>query len=98
MIGEKFNSKVVELMDKHPKASKRIISGVIAASTMMPTIQAFAEEVTGDTQNISTTAASALASSASDAYSAAAVNAVPVLGTGVGFNVAVRMIRRFVKG
>ena len=98
MIGEKFNSKVVELMDKHPKASKRIISGVIAASCMMPTIQVFADEVTGDTQNITSTAAASLATSASDAFSGAVTTATPVLGTVIGFNVVVRLIRRFVKG
>lgn len=98
MIGEKFNAKAVEFMDKHPRATKLLISGAVASSMFMPVV-ASAEGETGigtgvDVSSITST----LVSAASDAYEGGINAVVPVLATVMGFNVVVRLVRRFVKG
>lgn len=100
MIGEKFNAKAAEFMDKHPKATKLLISGAVASSMFMPVV-ASAEGETGtgtgtgvDVSSITST----LVSAASDAYEGGINAVVPVLATVMGFNVVVRLVRRFVKG
>ena len=96
MIGEKFNAKAVEFIDKHPKATKLLISGAVASSMFMPVV-ASAEGETGTSVDVSSIT-STLVSAASDAYEGGINAVVPVLATVMGFNVVVRLVRRFVKG
>lgn len=98
MIGEKFNAKAAEFMDKHPKATKLLISGAVASSMFMPVV-ASAEGETGTSTGVDVSSiTSTLVTAASDAYEGGINAVVPVLATVMGFNVVVRLVRRFVKG
>lgn len=90
--------KSVEFMDNHPKATKVFVSGAAAATSLFNPIVSFAEGETPvgvvDIDSITDT----LVSSASSAYNSGINKVVPVLATVMGFNVVVRLVRRFVKG
>lgn len=100
MIGEKFNAKAVEFMDKHPKATKLFVSGCAATTMFMPVVASAEGEVgsgsgtTVDIDSITTT----LVGAAKTAYEGAITKVVPVIGTVIAFNVVIRLVRRFVKG
>lgn len=100
MIGEKFNSKAVEFMDKHPKATKLFVSGCAASTMFMPVVASAEGGVesgtsTGvDVDSIIDT----LVGSAKTAYEGSINKVVPVIATVIGFNVCVRLVRRFIKG
>ena len=97
MFGEKFNAKASEFMDKHPKASKLLISCAVASSMFMPVV-ASAEGETGTGTGVDVSSiTSTLVTAASDAYEGGINAVVPVLATVIGFNVVVRLVRRFVK-
>ena len=87
-------------MDKHPKATKLFISGCAATTMFMPVVASAEDEVgsgtsTGvDITSITTT----LVNSAKDAYEGVINKVVPVIATVIGFNVVLRLVRRFVKG
>lgn len=98
MIGEKFNAKAVDFMDKHPKATKLLISGAVASSMFMPVVASAEGETGTETVVDVSSITSTLVGAASDAYSGAITAVVPVIATVIGFNVVVRLVRRFVKG
>ena len=98
-----FKEKSYEFMQKHPKFTKGFIAGSAALATIGSTgIVASAEGETGTT-TVGTiididAVTDTLVGGASSAFQTAIGKAVPVLGAVMGFNVVVRLVRRFIKG
>lgn len=94
-----LKEKAYKFMEKHPKLTGFAVSSVcsIAVAAPMATnaLVASAEEPAAN--QIDTITAS-LVNSASTAFTDAITAITPVLCTVIGFNVVVRLVRRFIKG
>ena len=92
-----IKEKVYKFMEKHPKLTGFAVTSAGAVAVAVPmastTIVACADE---PTQIESVT--HSLVSSAQAAFSSAITEITPVLCTVIGFNVVVRLVRRFIKG
>jgi hypothetical protein len=91
-----FKEKAIKFMEKHPKLTGFAVSTAcsvpVAVTMATPSIVASAE---GDPVATATTS---LVTSAQAAFTDAVTQITPVLCTVIGFNVVVRLVRRFIKG
>ena len=92
-----FKEKAIKFMEKHPKLTGFAVSTAcsvpVAVTMATPSIVASADE-----PSVVATATSSLVTSAQAAFTDAVTQITPVLCTVIGFNVVVRLVRRFIKG
>ena len=93
-----FKEKALKFMDKHPKLTGFAVSSVCSLAVAAPMASnALVASAEGDGDVVST-ATGLLVSSASTAFQNAVTQVTPVLCTVIGFNVVIRLVRRFIKG
>lgn len=105
-----IKEKVLSFMEAHPKATSAVVGTMVtlggSAAMLAPGLGIVAsaddpsQASVGDAVNtISTSAISeTLVNTAHGAFNTAVQDIVPVLASVIGFNVIVRLVRRFVKG
>ena len=92
-----FKEKAVDFMRKHPKLTGAAVSTVSSFALAVP-LAGSSIVASADDTDVVATATDTLVTSASTAFSDAITKVTPVLATVIGFNVVVRLVRRFIKG
>ena len=90
-----FKEKAVNFMKKHPNLTG---FAVTTAGSLALAIPMASPLVASADDNVTQTTAQLICTSASNSFNAAVTEVTPVMCTVIGFNVLVRLVRRFVKG
>lgn len=95
-----LKEKAYKFMEKHPKLTGFAVSSAcsLAVAAPMATNSLVASAEGEPAANQIDTVTATLVSSASSAFSNAITQITPVLCMVIGYNVVVRLVRRFIKG